>query len=112
CRPSSSPPLASAWSAVSPATGKVAAWENVTFSGSSARACVGTATSEAHAPSGRKPTTRATARAPAAKAHDAGAGAGARAVRGGAIDHAGQIPTRAPPRGRHGRAPDLAAIER
>ena len=56
--------MASAWSAVSPATGKVAAWENVTLSGSSARACVGTATRSAHAPSGRSPTTRAPARGP------------------------------------------------
>ena len=36
--PRSMPPLARAWSAVSPATGKVAAWENVTLSGSSASA--------------------------------------------------------------------------
>jgi hypothetical protein len=39
--------------------GSVAAWENVTLSGSSASAWVGTATRSAHAPSGRKPTTRA-----------------------------------------------------
>src|SRR5439155_11150079 len=63
-RPRSSPRFASAWSAVSPATGKVAAWENVTFSDSSARACVGTATRSAHAPSGRSPTTRAPTRGP------------------------------------------------
>src|SRR4029453_10103145 len=53
------PFLPSAGSAVSPATGNVAACENVTFSGSSASACVGTATRSAQAPSGRKPTTRA-----------------------------------------------------
>src|SRR2546425_3910438 len=58
------PPLARAWSAVSPATGKVAAWENVTLSGSGARACVGTATRSAQAPSGRSPTTLAPARGP------------------------------------------------
>src|SRR5712692_5735950 len=63
-RPRSSPPFARAWSAVSPATGKVAACENVTLSGSSARACVGTATRFAHAPSGKSPTTRAPTRGP------------------------------------------------
>src|SRR5207249_11079747 len=39
---------------LSPATGKVAACENVTLSGSTARAFFGTATRCAHAPSGRK----------------------------------------------------------
>src|SRR2546426_1252483 len=58
------PPLARAWSAVSPATGKVAAWEKVTLAGSRARAGVGTATRSAQAPSGRNPTTLAPARGP------------------------------------------------
>src|SRR5207245_1224350 len=40
------------------------AWASVTFSGSSARACVGTATRSAHAASGRSPTTRAPTRGP------------------------------------------------
>ena len=56
--------MPSPWSAVRPATGKVAAWEKVTLSGSSAMALVGTATRSAHAPSGRNPTTRVPAFGP------------------------------------------------
>ena len=56
--------MARAWSAVRPATGNVAACENVTLSGSSASAWVGTATRSAQAPSRSKPTTRAPAFGP------------------------------------------------
>src|SRR5207302_8581141 len=62
--PRSGPRLARAYSAVSPATGSVAAWANGTLSGSAASACVGAATRSAHAPSGRSPTTLAPTRGP------------------------------------------------
>src|SRR5439155_789598 len=52
------------WIAVRPATGNVAACENVTLSGSSASAFVGTATRSAHAPSSTTPATRAPTRGP------------------------------------------------
>jgi hypothetical protein len=57
-RPSSSPPWRSACSAVSPATGKVAACASDTPSGSGATELLGAHTRSAHAPVASMPTTR------------------------------------------------------
>src|SRR6516164_3131597 len=57
-RPSNSPPWRSACSAVSPATGRVAACASVTASGTTATAWLGARTRSAQAPDGRRPTTR------------------------------------------------------
>src|SRR4051794_24099929 len=57
-------PSSIAYSAVSPATGRVAAWASVTASGRAARVRVGTATFCAQAPSWTSPTTRVPACGP------------------------------------------------
>ena len=96
--PSTKPPISSARSAVSPATGSVAACANEIPSGSSARYSVGTAARSAHAPDSSRPTTRA----PSARAA---------AVGGRPAHRAREIPARDRPGLHPLEPPHLAAVE-